>query len=183
MGKMGAEAMLKYLPEGGKGIIIAGPANASWSRRRVAGFTSVANEHPELEILATSSTDIDPQAALTKFMNVAQANPDFDWIYGTGSFLLAPQSVPAEYSDALYVGGGLDNVTIEALKGDMMKAVLPDFPIGVGYAGVRITLDMLEGKDVPQRNCAPVAAVTLEDLSNPMWMDGSVLPDDFKPYN
>ena len=37
-GLMGAEAVAKLLPQGGQGILMGGPPNASWARRRVAGF-------------------------------------------------------------------------------------------------------------------------------------------------
>jgi ABC-type sugar transport system substrate-binding protein len=37
-GAMGADAIAKLMPQGGQGIVMGGPPNASWARRRVAGF-------------------------------------------------------------------------------------------------------------------------------------------------
>jgi ribose transport system substrate-binding protein len=45
-GKMAADVLNKMLPNGGEGIMIAGAANASWARRRVAGFTDQIKSYP-----------------------------------------------------------------------------------------------------------------------------------------
>jgi ribose transport system substrate-binding protein len=181
-GVIGAEAIIAMVPDGGKGIIMGGPANASWARRRVAGFLDTIAKNPKFEVAATVSTDIDPQEGLTKFLNSAQANPDITWIYGTGSFLLAPQSIPEDFKDVTYVAGGLTNVTEDALKQKSISAVLPDFPVSTGYFGVKIALDVLAGKEVAKRNCAPVAAMSADDLGDTVWAESSILPADFKDF-
>lgn len=182
-GVMAAEALAKQEPAGGKGIVMGGPANASWARRRVAGFMDTLKKYPQFQIATIVSTDIDPQQGLTKFVNAAQANPSFSWIYATGSFLLAPQSIPAEYQKAVYVAGGLTNVTEDALKQKKITAVLPDFPIATGYYGVKMAIDILEKRPPAKHTCAPVAAMTASDLSNPAWSKSSILPADFKPLS
>lgn len=178
-GKQAAQYLAKLLPDGGEGIVMGGPANASWARRRVAGFLDGVKETPNIKINAIVNTDIDPQAGLTKFSNAAQANPKIDWIYATGSFLLAPQSIPNEYRNAVYIAGGLTSVTTEALNDGSAKAILPDFPISVGYIGVALAIKKLNGEEVPMRNCAPVDAMTKEQLSDPVWADSSILPTDW----
>ncbi|MEH0833401.1 sugar ABC transporter substrate-binding protein [Pectobacterium cacticida] len=182
-GVMAAEALAKQNLANGKGIIMGGPANASWARRRVAGFMDTLQKYPNLQIAAVVSSDIDPQQGLTKFVNAAQANPQFGWIYATGSFLLAPQSIPVEYQNAVYVAGGLTNVTEDALRQNKITAVLPDFPIATGYYGVKMAIDILEKRPPLKRICAPVAAMTVSDLSDPVWSKSSILPSDFKPLD
>lgn len=178
-GVMAAEALAELLPDGGTGILMGGPANASWARRRVAGFLDAIVAHPNIIVSAVVSTDIDPQEGLTKFSNAAQANPQVDWIYATGSFLLAPQSIPAEYADAVYVAGGLTNVTQEALLDGSADAILPDFPVSVGYIGVALAVSVLNGEEIQQRNCAPVDAMYAPDVSDPVWAESSILPEDW----
>jgi ribose transport system substrate-binding protein len=178
-GMQAAEALAKQLPDGGEGIVMGGPANASWARRRVAGFLDGIKATPNIKINAIVSTDIDPQAGLTKFSNAAQAHPKVDWIYATGSFLLAPQSIPTEYKDAVYIGGGFTNVTAEALRDGSARAILPDFPVSVGYIGVALAIQKLNGGDVALRNCAPVGVMTKADLDNPVWADSSIVPSDW----
>jgi ribose transport system substrate-binding protein len=178
-GFMGAEALAKLLPAGGQGILMAGPANASWARRRVAGFLEGIKKFPSLKINAVVSSDNDASDGVTKFSDAAQTNPKIDFIYTTSSFVLQPQSVPAEYRKALYVAGGLSTVTLEALKDGSAAAILPDFPISAGYLGVALAVHKLNGDSVPKHNCVPVDAMYKSDIDNPVWIKSSIVPSDW----
>lgn len=180
-GLIAAEAVSKLLPQGGQGILMAGPPNASWARRRVAGFLEGIKTRPNIKLNAVVSSDNDAADGLTKFSNAAQANPKIDFIYVTGSFVLQPQSIPAEYHKALYVAGSLTSTTLDALKEGSAAAMLPDFPISVGYIGLSLAVRKLNGETVPQYNCAPVAAMYKSDVNNPMWIDSSIMPADASP--
>ncbi|WP_158812144.1 sugar ABC transporter substrate-binding protein [Beijerinckia sp. L45] len=168
-GVMAADALAKLLPRGGAGILMGGPANASWARRRVAGFIDEIKKYPSLKISAMTSEDIKPEEGLRKFANAAQAHPGIDWIYSAGWFLLPPTSIPSEYRKAVYVAGGFASVTSDALKDGSAAAILPDFPVGVGYSGVALAVAKLNGDKVAQHICAPVAAITKADLADPIW--------------
>jgi putative xylitol transport system substrate-binding protein len=178
-GMIGAQALAKLLPNGGQGILMGGPANASWARRRVAGFLDGIKKYPNLKLNAVVSSDNDASDGVTKFSDAAQANPKIDFIYTTSSFVLQPQSVPAEYKKALYVAGGLSPVTLEALKDGSAAAILPDFPISVGYIGVALAVHKLNGDAVPMHNCAPVDAMFKADVNNPVWIQSSIVPADW----
>lgn len=175
-GAIAAEALAKLMPGGGQGIMMGGPATSSFARRRVAGFLDAIKKHPNIKLNAIVNTDIDPQEGLTKFTNTAQAYPKIDYIYAVGSFLLAPQSIPAEYRKAIYVGGSLTNVTVDALKDGSASAILPDFPISVGYIGVSLAVHKLNGDAGKQFNCIPVDAMYKADVSNPVWATNNILP-------
>jgi ribose transport system substrate-binding protein len=178
-GMMGAAAVAKLLPNGGQGILMGGPANASWARRRVAGFLDGIKKYPNLKLSTVVSSDNDASDGVTKFSDAAQANPKIDFIYTTSSFVLQPQSVPAEYKKALYVAGGLSTVTLEALKDGSASAILPDFPISVGYMAVSLVIHKLNGDVVPMHNCGPVDAMYKADSTNPVWMQSSIVPADW----
>jgi ribose transport system substrate-binding protein len=177
-GLIAAEAVAKLLPQGGQGLLMAGPPNASWARRRVAGFLDGIKKTPNIKLNAVVSSDNDAADGLTKFSNAAQANPKIDFIYVTGSFVLQPQSIPAEYHKALYIAGSLTSTTLEALKDGSAAAMLPDFPISVGYIGLSLAVHKLNGDAVTQYNCAPVAAMYKSDVNNPIWIDSSIMPAD-----
>ena len=179
-GVTAAEALAEMLPEGGQGIVMGGPANASWSRGRVAGFLDAVEGSESLTVSAVVSTDIDPQEGLTRFSNAAQANPQVDWIYAVGSFLLAPQSIPEEYAGATYLGGTLTAVTLEALETGGADGILPDFPISVGYVGLSLAVDALNGGENAQVNCIPNAVMGADDLADSVWVDSSILPEDWQ---
>ena len=180
-GLMGADAIAKLLPQGGQGILMGGPPNASWARRRVAGFLDGIKKYPNIKVAAVVSSDNDASDGITKFSNAAQANPKFDFIYVTGSFVLQPQSIPAEYRKAVYVAGSLTPVTLEALKEGSAASILPDFPISVGYIGLSLAVRKLNGDSVTQYNCAPNGAMFKSDVNNPVWTEGSIMPADVVP--
>lgn len=180
-GVIAADALGKLVAAGGDGIVMGGPANSNFARRRVAGFLDQIKKYPNLHISTVTSQDIKPEEGLIKFANAAQAHPKVDWIYAVGSFLLPPPSIPAEYRKAVYVAGSLTTVTEEALQDGSMGAVLPDFPITVGYAGVALAVQKLNGEGIPHLTCAPVDAMTKADLDKPVWNATSIVPAGYTP--
>ena len=175
-GVVAADTLGKMVAEGGDGIVMGGPANSQFARRRTAGFLDEIRKYPKLTVSALTNQDIKPEEGLVKFTNAAQAHPKVDWIYAVGSFLLPPPSIPAEYRKATYVAGSLTNVTEDALKEGAMGAVLPDFPITVGYAGVALAVQKLNTGPIPHVTCAPVDAMTKADMAKPVWDQTSVVP-------
>jgi ABC-type sugar transport system substrate-binding protein len=179
-GVAAADALAGLVSEGATGIVMGGPANASWSRGRVAGFLDAVDKNDSINVSEVVSTDIDPQQGLTRFSNAAQANPQVDWIYAVGSFLLAPQSIPEEYVGATYLGGTLTSVTLEALQDGGADGILPDFPISVGYVGLSLAIAELNGDKNVQTNCIPNEIMGAADLADSVWIDSSILPDDWQ---
>src|SRR5690606_27438535 len=91
--------------EGGSGIIIAGPANATWSQRRTEGFQDRFKDmYPNIKIAASPTQLVDPAEGLRSFEDAVQATPDLDWIFAVHYFILQPASLPDEYrGDVKYV--------------------------------------------------------------------------------
>ncbi|KHA54094.1 sugar ABC transporter substrate-binding protein [Sulfitobacter geojensis] len=178
-GQVAAKAVIEHFQSGGKGVIVAGPANASWSRGRTAGFTDALADS-SIEVSSIVWSDLDPQQALTRFSNAIQTDPEVDWIYATGSFLLAPQSLPAEYADTFYLGGTLTNVSAAGLQEGTANLILPDFPVAVGYLGVVLALKALAGEDLAKVNCLPNEVMGKDNLEEPVWSDASFVPADWK---
>jgi ribose transport system substrate-binding protein len=180
-GQMAADSLAKYLPSGGEGIVMGGPANATWARRRVAGFSDQIKKYPNLKVSEITNQDIKPEEGLAKFANAAQAHPKVDWIYATFSILLPPSSIPPEYKKAVYIGGAFNSVMIEALKDGSAKAALPDFPVWVGYVGIGYAVSKLNGAEVAKRSCIPNAAVTKDMMNEPVWAEGNLTLEGWTP--
>jgi ribose transport system substrate-binding protein len=180
-GQMAADTVAKYVPNGGEGIVMGGPANATWARRRVAGFTDQIKKYPNIKVNEVTNQDIKPEEGVAKFANAAQAHPKVDWIYVVFSILLPPTSIPPEYKKAVYIGGGYDPVMIAGLKEGIVKAALPVFPVSVGYVGIAYAVKKLNGDDVPKRTCIPNAAVTQEMMNQPVWTEGNLTPEGWTP--
>ena len=180
-GKMAADTLNKFLPNGGEGIMIAGPANHSWARRRVAGFTDHMKLYPKLKINEIANEDIRPDEGLAKFVNAAQAHPKVDWIYTVAAAILPPTSIPPEYKKAVFVAGGHYKYVDDAVRDGSAAASLPDFPVWVGYMGVSFMISKLNGGDLVQRTCMPIAAVTKADIDKPYWVESNVIPPNWAP--
>ena len=74
-GVMGAEAVAKLLPQGGQGLLMAGPPNASWARRRVAGFLEEIKKHPNLKVLSVVSSDNDASDGVHQILERGAGQP------------------------------------------------------------------------------------------------------------
>lgn len=180
-GQIAADTLAKLLPKGGEGIVMGGPANATWARRRVAGFSDEIKKYPNIRVNAITNQDVKPEEGLVKFTNAAQAHPTVDWVYVTFSILLPPSAIPPEYKKALYVGGAYNSLTTVALKDGSAKAILPDFAVWVGYVGASFAIEKLNGKEPSKRSCIPNAAVTKEMMDQPVWASGNLTPAGWTP--
>ncbi len=110
-GQAAADALAARLPDGGKGIVMAGPANATWSVGRTQGFLDrVGEKYPAITVTAVANSNVDPGEGLSKFTNAASSNPTVDWkhaweTYGTCTNMTQVQyfnttlSLYAKYGD------------------------------------------------------------------------------------
>src|SRR5690625_302506 len=168
-GKLAADRIADILgDDGGKGIIIAGPANATWSLYRTAGFTDrVAEKYPNIEIVDAPTQEVDPSEGLRSFEDSVQANPDIDWIYAVHYYILLPESIPSQYKGEIpYVGGGLEPDSIEALENGDMDSVFGLAPLWMGRLGVGYAVAALHGEELPQITCTPIILYTPEDIDS-----------------
>lgn len=179
-GVAAAEFIAGKLSGGGEGIVMGGPANATWSLRRVAGFEDGVKKHPELKIAAVTHENVDPAEGLARFTNATQAHPKVDWIYAAYNLLLPPTSVPVKYAKALYVAGAYDPLMVDALKSGAAAAALPDYPISEGYVGLSNLVRKLNGEKLPSITCLPSDVVTSADLSSEQLNSQNLYPAGWK---
>lgn len=168
-GKMAADRIAEVLgDEGGKGIIIAGPANATWSLYRTAGFTDRVEEmYPNIEIVDAPTQAVDPAEGLRSFEDSVQANPDIDWIFAVHYYILLPESIPANYKGQIpYVAGGLEPDSIDALESGNMDSVFGLTPLWAGRLGVGYAIAALNGEELPSITCTPIILYTPDDVDS-----------------
>ncbi len=169
-GQLGADRVAEVLGEdGGSGIIIAGPANATWSQRRTDGFTDRVQEmYPNIEIVAAPTQLVDPAEGLRSFEDAIQAHPDVDWVYAVHYFILQPESIPADYRGVItYVGAGYEPDSIAALEAGTMDSVHGIAPRWMGILGVGHAVSLLNGEDIPRVTCVPIPLFTVDDIGSP----------------
>ena len=167
MGRDSADLVAEELGEaGGPGIVIAGPANATWSAKRAAGFADRVEEmYPEIEIVASPTQNVDPALGLKSFENAVQGNPDIKWVYTVFNLLLDPDSLPSQYRDVAFVTNGLDPASIEDLDEGQVSTIIGITPTPMGYQGVGHAVSILNGdQEVPALVCIPLTVYNKTDL-------------------
>jgi ribose transport system substrate-binding protein len=167
MGRDSADLLVKKLgPNAGPGIVIAGPANATWSASRAAGFADrVKEKYPNVDIVASATQNVDPAQGLKSFENAIQANPDIKWVYSVFNLLLDPDSMPSRYQKVAFITNGLDPASIKDLKEGQYSTVIGITPTPMGYQGVGHAVAILNGdQNVPALVCIPLTTYTADDM-------------------
>lgn len=177
-GQLAADRIAEIMgADGGTGIIIAGPANATWSQRRTEGFQDrVAEAYPQLKIAAAPTQNVDPAEGLRSFEDAVQATPEVDWIFAVHYYILQPAALPGQYRGAVkYVGGGYEPDSIAALKDGSMDSVFGLAPRWMGILGVGYAVAALNGEEVPAVTCVPIPLFTVDDIGSP-FADQELIP-------
>ena len=181
MGVTTAERIHKLLPKGGEGIFMAGPANATWSRKRTNGFQDTIKKHPEwgIKVAGAPTSLVDPAEGLKKFVNVTQRNPDIKWIANVYYYILPVDSLPPQYQELPHVTMGFEPGSIDGLKKDYVTEVLPITPVWMGYMGVGYAVSTLNGQPVPKITCVPFPPQTKASV-NSSFGKSELFPPSFK---
>ena len=159
-------------PDGGAGIMIAGPANATWSRKRTEAFSDrIAEAHPNIEILAAPTQLVDPVEGLASFEDAVQAHPSIDWITSVHYFILQPEALPDEYKTVPHVSFGYEPDSIKALENGGLESVFGINPVAMGRIGVGTAIALLNGDDQPRINCLPGSLLTAADRATPVALN------------
>lgn len=181
MGRRGADQLARAVPEGGKGIVMGGPANALWSRKRVAGFTDRLKEkHPNLEVAETTNQLVDPAEGAKDFANAIQANPDAKWVYSTFVFQLPPDAIPDQYRELPYVTTGFEPIVIDALEDKTIDATLGVYNTAFGYIPLGRAVEHLNGDSPPRLTCLQPPDFTRDAIGTPLAKN-ELYPAGFKP--
>ncbi len=179
LGQMLADRIAEVVgDEGGSGVIIAGPANATWSRKRTLGFSDqVAEKYPNIEIVAAPTQLVDPAEGLASFEDAVQANPEIDWIASVHYYILQPSAIPSEYQGVIpYVSFGFEPDSVAALQAGTLDSVFSIAPVSMGRVGIGTAIALLNGEEQPQVTCLPAPLFTVDDIGTPV-ADNDLIPE------
>lgn len=180
LGQMLADRLAEVLgEEGGQGVLIAGPANATWSRKRALGFSDqIADSYPSIEIAAAPTQLVDPAEGLASFEDAVQAFPEIDWIASVHYFILQPSAIPSEYQGEVpYVSFGYEPDSIAALEAGTIDSVFAIEPVSMGRVGIGTAISLLNGEEQPRVNCLPSPLFTADDIGTPV-ADNELISED-----
>jgi ABC-type sugar transport system substrate-binding protein len=180
-GRIAADQVAKLVPDGGHGIVMGGPANATWARKRVAGFQDAIREkYPNITIDEVTNQLVDPGEGATDFQNAIQAHPNVDWIYSVFVFVLPPDSIPAAYRDVPHVTSGYEPIVRDALAAGTLGASISIDQYAMGYMGVSELVAALNGDPTHNVLCLPQPVFTNEDRTGNAYADREIYPPSFK---
>ena len=169
--------------DGGAGLIMAGPKQATWASNRLAGFEArIAEQYPDISIaIATHQNFVDPTEGLNTFTDAAQANPDLQWIYSVDYNLLEAEGLPSQYKGKIpYIAMGLYGTSKAALEDGTVNAIIGLMPALGARIGVARAVALLNGEEVPAITCYPAPVYTADTLDQPS-VEWEGYPADFKP--
>jgi len=180
MGKALADEMHKLAPNGGEGIFMAGPSNATWSRKRVAGFEDqIKAKYSNMKVVDAPTTLVDPGAALTKLTASLQAHPKISWLGSVDYSLPVPQAIPSPYNKLPYATMGFDPNTQKAVESGFVKTTLPTDAYYMGYLGVGTVVGLLNGQKEPRVQCTPYLPGITKANARSTWANKQLYPSSF----
>ena len=150
----------------GEGILMAGPATATWAVKRAEGFADrIAEEYPDLDLVAAPNTDLDPARGLEAFENTAKTTTDLAWVASVYEMILPAASLPPQYRGKVpYVAGSYEPSVIEGLKDGSITSAISTEPIGVARVGIADIVTRLNGSQTPNLHCIEPAVFTAADI-------------------
>lgn len=179
LGKIGADQLAQAAPQGGEGIVIAGPANATWSLRRVVGFEDqLKAKYPNLKIVASPTQPVDPAQGLKDFTNAAQANPGIKWVYSVYYYQLLPESIPAQFKGIPFITTGYEPTAMKSLQNGSLTATTSVQNVKLGYITLGRAVSVLNGEKPPATTCLPAPALSKADVGS-LTANADLYPEGF----
>jgi ribose transport system substrate-binding protein len=154
--KAEADAVVDYCADKSpcKVVIMIGQLIYPFDKLRYDTFTSTLAGHDNIEVVATVEGNYDPDQSLTGMQDVLQSNPDLDVVLSNADQHLVGAEIALEDAGidvpSLYlIGGGANQIAIDAIRAGRWDATLAEFPVSMGRTALKAVVDALEGKDVP----------------------------------
>ena len=138
---------------------------------RTKGFENGLKDHPELELVATQSSQSDYVLGLQVTENILTANPDLDGIFAANEpgVLGAAEAMyrPNKDGEIVIVGWDASPAEVEALRAGVVKALVIQNPFQMGYKGVDAAVEMIRTGEKVKSEPTGTTYVTEENLNDP----------------
>ena len=110
----------------------------------------VLSQHPNIKILATGEGNYSPDAALTAMSDILQANPEVHVVVGTADQHLAGieialEDAGLEVEPIFLIGGGMNQITVDAIRSGRYDATLSQNPKSEGYLAAKALIEVARG--------------------------------------
>ncbi|MCX5497796.1 sugar ABC transporter substrate-binding protein [Kaistia dalseonensis] len=137
-----------------KVAIIIGQKIYPFDNLRYETYLKALGEHKNIEIVATVEGNYDPDKAMTGMQDVLQAHKDINVVLSNADQHLvgaeiALQDAGIDVKSLYLIGGGANQIAIDAIKAGRWDATLAQLPQSEGEYALNGVVDALEGKATP----------------------------------
>ena len=153
----------------GKVILTCFIQNSASTDDRAKGFKdTLAQEFPGIELIAEQYTDGTVENARQKTIDMLTKHSDADGVFAVNQ----PVSVGAYKAlqtqglteKVKFVGFDSDPVLLEGIEKGEVEALIVQNPYEIGYSGVKIAVELLDGKKVEKLKPIPSMIVDKDNL-------------------
>jgi len=135
-------------------VIMIGQLIYPFDNLRYETFQEVLGQHPNIQIVATGEGNYDPDASLTAMQDILQANPEIDAVLSNADQHLVGVEIALadaglDVPSVFLIGGGLNQITVDAIRAGTIDATLAEYPHSMGKAALEAVVTTLEGGTAP----------------------------------
>lgn len=167
-----AQELTHYLLESinneGEVIMLNFVQGASTANEREQGYDLVMAEQSKVKQLPTVYTEGTTESAYKKAKEIIKQYPNLKGIVGANQYMTEGICLAIEElglsKKIKVVGFDSSNVIIEALEKGIIEAILVQKPFNMGYLGVKVAVDLFDGKKVEQDTDTGYKLITADTL-------------------
>ena len=167
----GAE-LARLLDNKGKIVLLRYGEGSASTLDREKGFLDEIAKHKDMVMLvsdkyAGATTDAAERTALNMIDTIRQADGIFASNESTTAGMLGALRTAGLAGKAKFVGFDATSALVDALKSKELNALVAQDPYNMGYQSVKVMVEHLQGKTVPDRVDTGVHLITLDNLNSP----------------
>ncbi len=167
-----AQELTHYLLESinneGEVIMLNFVQGASTANEREQGYDLVMAGQDKVKQLPTVYTEGTTESAYKKAKEIIKQYPNLKGIVGANQYMTEGICLAIEElglsKKIKVVGFDSSNVIIEALEKGIIEAILVQKPFNMGYLGVKVAVDLFDGKKVEQDTDTGYKLITADTL-------------------
>jgi ribose transport system substrate-binding protein len=169
--QQGTEKLIELIGGGGKIGCIPFIKGAATSDMREEGFRKAVEGKTGVEVVPTLYSQSDAEKGMKAAENMLTSNPDLKGIFAANEpgAIGAAQAIKQRglTGKVKLVAFDAAEAEINALKEGTIQALVVQNPFRMGFDGVRLAVDAIQGKAVEKRVDTGVVLVTMDNFSDP----------------
>ena len=137
-----------------KVVVLIGQLVFPFDNVRNDTYKEILGEHDNIEIVATGEGNYSPQDSMIAMQDILQANRDIDVVLSNADQHLMGAEIAIadaglDITQIYTLGGGLNQIAVDAIKAGSWSGTLAQFPKSMGAAALDAMVETLNGETVP----------------------------------